>query len=147
MSDLSSRSDRLDERIADSNLGRTLDELSRYSHRTRHLVRWLVVLSTVLVGVVAALGVGFKRADDAAAKATNATHDALVTCQAVNEGRAGNAKLWDYLLSLDTSPTASERQQIVAFRAYLATLFAPQDCLHPHPAAPLPPLPASTVPR
>jgi hypothetical protein len=125
--DLIERSAALDERIAGSS---EIDDLVRYGHRNRVLIR---ILGAILMfDVLLSMGLGLVafRADQAARQANSTQQQQRAACIAGNEARTGNRQLWHHVLDLPPSAprTPAQQQQADEFSMYVDQLFAPRSC-------------------
>lgn len=121
--------------------------LSVVVKRDRKLTKWLAVSVVLDVILSAALGVIAFQAQTALSTAQENRDNAKLTCEVANQTRQAQVQLWEYVLTLsDTNAqnlTAEQKMrrtaQIVAFRAYLAQVFAVRNCEDPKASPPPPP--------
>jgi hypothetical protein len=145
--DLSARAEELSQAVG--TLTVSVNELAEYGQRNRSLIRRMTAgLVGLLVLLVAVAGVAWI-AIDASEEAKNATgvaaqnkQNAKVGCLVGNESRAGQIRLWTFIIdaSLASNPNPTpERQKLIAdVRAYINALFAPRDCDDPSPSVTTP---------
>lgn len=130
--DLTTALDRMSEQLEAVREGsEERDEaLREYGRTNRRLIRGLIVSLVIDIIVTVAVGIiGIQAHNNAVAiRKTSASNLAL--CLASNVARHQQIELWDFVLSLgsDKHRTAQEEQNVAAFRAHLAAIYAPRDC-------------------
>lgn len=89
--------------------------------------KWQVI---VLALIIAALVYGWYQNHQLAVQAESNTAAIMARCEATNEARAKNARLWDYLIDQSKNqPRDAERQKFFDdFVALKTDTFAPTDC-------------------
>jgi hypothetical protein len=107
-----------------------LAQATRYGHRNRRMIWWLVVslvLDVALTIAIAVLAVETRSAND---KAAQVHTQQVATCLAGNQSRAAQIQLWDYILSLTPSTplTQEQKRQLADLRGYVHKVFAARDC-------------------
>jgi hypothetical protein len=117
--------------------------------RVKQAVAWTIaglvgvlLLSLIVAGVAVQANAASERASDAAGLANQNRQAAKVTCEAGNDARDAQVRLWTYVLDLsDDNPnlTAAQRKRIEDFRVYINTVFAHRDCSDPQNPTVLPP--------
>lgn len=101
-----------------------------YGRRNRRGIWVLGVSMAVDLALTVGVVISLAQSSNASDKASQVRTQQIVTCQASNEARANNKKLWEYLLALPPTSPRTEKQvrQIADFRAFVDKTFAPRDC-------------------
>jgi len=127
---LDTRNEELDKALESNPIDEQILALARSDKSRKRQIRWLAV--SLMLDVLLTIGFGFNaiRANNAANKAETIESAIVARCEATNEARAKNEKLWDYLVEQsEKQPRTPEQQK---FRDEFITLknetFAPSDC-------------------
>lgn len=151
---LTAQAEELSQNVAD--LNESVMRWSSYGLRNRHLIWWLGGVVVMVVAILVVLGFVVAQVNatsDEARKATSVAaqnkQNAKVSCLVGNESRAGQVRLWNYVLdaaSATPGQPPAQKKLIADFRVYINEIFAPRDCDNPATVVTTPTPPALPTP-
>lgn len=125
------RSDELDEKLSKAtDVEEQIGALAKEGKRTRKLVLYLAISVGVNVALTIVLAVVFYNQNIIQDKLIKNQNNIVASCNAGNEFRRSNLRIWDYLL--DQPPTVprtiDEQRQLNKFRNIVTDTFRLRDC-------------------
>lgn len=127
---LDDRNDELNRKIGETNLPDAVISLAKTAKQNRNRIRLLAI--SIILDILLTIGLGLLavQTHTTANKAESNSQALVASCQSVNDARANNKTLWDYLLSLPTpiAPTLQQQQVRNQFSVFLNKTFAQKNC-------------------
>lgn len=131
MSNIVERSDQIDEKLKKiPDLNKNIDDLVAYGRRNRKLI-WLSWLSIIFDLILTLAVIYFANQSIISRNRIESTHISVVAnCQAGNNFRKDNLKLWNYVLAVPSPTPRTEQQEQTRtdFRKFVNKTFELRDC-------------------
>lgn len=134
MDQLQERDDALDEKIADSNLSKSVDTLVKDAKRSKRNQKILAISIALDLFLTVVLGVVSYTTTNLVSRAETTEASIRKNCEVSNEARSNNKQLWEFILNLPSNeppPTPEQQKNIDDFKVFLNDTFAPRDCSKP----------------